>query len=354
MKTHELVIPAVCEPDAIQILEREAPAPGPGEALIAVEATGVSFAEVQMLRGRYPAQPAFPFVPGYDFVGRVLAVGRGGNAELVGQRVASITGFGAWAEHLVRRTEELAVIADELDAAEVDALIVNGSTAYKMLHRVAQVRPGQTVVVLGAGGGVGTMLVQLARIAGARVIGTCKPAQNAQVEALGASTVDYTRGDVLQAVRALAPGGVDAVFDHVGGDSLGSSYAMLRPGGFLINYGNAAALNRKRAPIWDFLGFFALKARWAMKPGRRRMTFFDVWGRGTFGADRLFRPRRFWREFREDLSKLVELLRAKKLTPQIARRMPLLEAPAALEAHRQGGLVGKIVLESHGSRAGAP
>jgi NADPH2:quinone reductase len=265
---------------------------------------------------------------------------------LEGKRVASMTGFGAWADFVLLRTEEIVIVPDELDAAEVDALIVNGVTAFKMLHRVARVRAAQTIVVLGAGGGVGTMLVQLARLAGLNVIGTCKPAQRAAVEALGARVVDYTRGKVLEDLRKLAPDGVDAVFDHVGGDSLRSSYAILRPGGFLINYGNASLADKTTSTTVAFLGFFARKLLWSFRPGGRRMTFFDVWGRGTFGADKMFRPRRFWREFREDLGQLLLLLASGQLKPHVAQRLPLQSAAVALAAHKRGGFTGKIVLEA--------
>ena len=345
MISHELVIPGVVEPNGIQVRERLVRAPERGEVVVAMEATGLSYAEVQMLRGKYPGQPAFPFVPGYDLVGRVVAGGEGVDATLAGRRVATLTGVGAWAEHVVVRAEQLLVVSEDLDAAEVDSLIVNGTTAYKMLHRVARVQPGQTIVVLGAGGGVGTLLVQLARLHGVHVIGTCKPAQRAAVEALGAQVVEYTRGQVREDVRAIAPNGVDAVFDHVGGENLESSYAMLRPGGFLVNYGNTSALKSEAPPWRTFLGFFVRRALWSFRPGGRRMTFFDLWGRGSFGADHMFRPARFWREFREDLASLVELLRAKKLQPQVARRVPLLKAAEAIEEHRRGTLTGKIVLQ---------
>ena len=281
MMTHEIVIPELVEPSGLQIRERELPPLGKFDVLIAMEATGVSYAEIAMLRGRYPGQPAFPFVPGYDVVGRVVAVGAGVNGALAGKRVATITHTGAWAELVVRPEHELVIVPDDLDPAEVDTLIVNGVTAYKMLHRVARVRTGQTIVVLGAGGGVGTMLVQLARLAGVNVIGTCKPAQRAAVEALGARVVDYTRGQVLEDVRTLAPNGVDVVLDHVGGESLRSSYEMLRPGGFLIGYGNMAAANTT-TPAWlVILEFFVRKALWGLRSGRRKMTFFDIWGSGV-------------------------------------------------------------------------
>lgn len=345
MKAHEIVIPAMTEPAGLQVRERELAPLGPSDVLIKMEATGVSFAEVQMLRGRYPGQPAFPFVPGYDLVGRVVGVGSAVDGHLVGKRVATITETGAWADFVVRRERELVIVPEGLDPAEVDTLVVNGVTAYKMLHRVARVRAGQTVVVLGAGGGVGTMLVQLARLAGVNVIGTCRPAQRAAVEALGARVVDYTRGRVLEDVRALAPNGIDAVFDHVGGESLRSSYAMLRPGGFLVCYGTASAAQKKTPAWWAFLEFFVLRALWSLRRGGRKMTFFDVWGRGTFGADRMFRPVRFWREFHEDLGRLLDLLSDGKLHAHVAHRVPLVRAAEALAEHKAGGFTGKIVLE---------
>jgi NADPH:quinone reductase-like Zn-dependent oxidoreductase len=300
---------------------------------------------VAMLRGLYPGQPAFPFVPGYDLVGKIIEVGPGVDRSFLGKRVATITETGAWSVNVIRPVRELVVVPENLDPAEIDTLVVNGATAYKMLHRTARVRSADTIVVFGAGGGVGTLLVQLARLAGTRVIGTCKPGQRAAVQSLGSEVIDYTSGNVLAQVRALAPEGVNAVFDHVGGkDSLRSSFAMLRPGGHLICYGGASGLKGTRSPWWGFLEFFALKMLWSLRPGGRKMSFFDVWGRGTFGADRMFRPNRFWREFHEDLGRLVELLSAAQLKPRVARRVPLLQASEALAAHKAGGFTGKIVL----------
>jgi NADPH2:quinone reductase len=348
MKTREIVIPEMIEPAGLQVRERELPPLGPSDVLIAMEATGVSYAEVAMLRGRYPGQPAFPFVPGYDIVGRVVGIGSAVRRGLAGKRVATITETGAWSELVVRPEHELVIVPEELDPAEVDTLVVNGVTAYKMLHRVAKVHAGQTIVVLGAGGGVGTMLVQLARLAGVSVIGTCRPGQRAAVEALGAMVVDYTRERVLEDVRALAPDGIDAVFDHVGGESMRSSFAMLRPGGFLVCYGNMSAAKKTSSTWWAFLEFFSRKLLWSFRPGGRKMTFFDVWGRGTFGADRMFRPARFWREYQEDLGHLLVLLSAGKLHAHVAHRVPLLRAAEAIAEHQAGGVTGKIVLEGAG------
>jgi NADPH2:quinone reductase len=347
MKTHEVVIPGIVEPQGLQIREREIERPRAGEVVIAMEAAGVSYAEVQMLRGRYPGQPRFPFVPGYDVVGRVHAIGEGVDAAVLGKRVATMTETGAWADCTVRRAEELVVVPEALDPCEVDTLVVNGVTAYKMLHRLARVRAGQTIVVHGAGGGVGTMLLQLAKLAGVRVIGTCRPSQRDAVLALGATPVDYTGGRVLDEVRALAPEGVDAVFDHVGGASLRASWAMLRRGGMVVSYGNASAASQKGGSPWiPIVKTMALAALWGLRPGGRSMKMFDVWGRGSFGADRTFRPRRFWSEFREDLGRLVEMLARGEIQGHVARRVPLLEAGTAIGEHARGAFTGKIVLVS--------
>src|SRR3712207_559261 len=134
--------------------------------MVRVEAAGVSFAEVQMLRGRYFGQPRFPFVPGYDLVGIAEGVGEGVDGGLIGQRVAALTQTGAWADRVALDTEKLSPVPVGLDPAYAVAAVTNGVTAWQMLHRAARVRSGQTVLVHGASGGVGTLLVQLARLAG--------------------------------------------------------------------------------------------------------------------------------------------------------------------------------------------
>ena len=213
MKTTEIVLPGLVEPDGLRVEHRELPAPGAGEALVRVEASGISFAEQQMRRGKYYDQPPFPFVPGYDVVGTVLEAA---DPALVGRRVAAMTKIGGWSSHLVLPAADLVPVPDALDAADAETFVVNGITAWQMLHRIAKVEAGGTILVHGASGGVGTTLVQLAQAAGIKVIGTASARNLDVVTALGATAVDY-RGDVPARVRELAPGGVDAVFDHVGG-----------------------------------------------------------------------------------------------------------------------------------------
>src|SRR5688572_20371004 len=164
----EVVLPGVVDPGGLQLRTSPIPDPGAGQVLIRMEATGVSFAEQQMRRGRYYDQPPFPFVPGYDLVGVVQAVGAGVPPGLAGQRVAALTKVGGWASHAVIDAADLVPVPAGLDPAEAETVVVNGITAWQMLHRKAGVRSGQTILVHGANGGVGSTLAQLARLAGVR------------------------------------------------------------------------------------------------------------------------------------------------------------------------------------------
>src|SRR4051794_29060124 len=162
----EIVLPGKVEPEGLESRERSLAAPAEGQVLVRMEATGVSFAEQQMRRGKYYDQPAFPFVPGYDVVGTVEATGPAVDPSLVGTRVAALTKIGAWSTHLILDADAVVPVPDGVDAAAAETVVVNGITAWQMLHRVARVRTGQTILVLGANGGVGSTLVQLARAAG--------------------------------------------------------------------------------------------------------------------------------------------------------------------------------------------
>src|SRR3954451_15330917 len=213
----EMVLPGKVAPSGLQLVRRTLPAPAADQALVRVESTAVSFAESAMRRGRYYGQPAFPFVPGYDLVGVVEAVGTGVDRALIGRRVAALTKTGGWATAVLLAVADLVEVPAGVGADEAETLIVNGVTAYQMLHRTAKVRAGQTVLVLGASGGVGTILVQLARHAGADVIGTANPRHHEALRAMGVEPIDYRDPEPAERVRALAPDGVDAVFDHLGG-----------------------------------------------------------------------------------------------------------------------------------------
>ncbi|MET9213472.1 MULTISPECIES: medium chain dehydrogenase/reductase family protein [unclassified Nocardia] len=332
----EIVLPGRVEPAGLLITRRELPAPAAGQALVRVEASGVSFAEQQMRRGKYYDQPPFPFVPGYDLVGTVTAVGADVDPALVGTRVAALTKIGGWASHAVLEAADLVPVPAALDAAEAETFVVNGITAWQMLFRTAKVRAGQTILVLGANGGVGSTLVQLARANGIHVIGTASARHAEAVRALGATWVDY-RGEVARQVRALAPGGVDAVFDHVGGPGIADSFALLAPHGTLVSYGTAATKNDEGDSRLPVLKLFARLMLWNALPNKRNAHFFNLWAGKRNRAG--FRAR-----IAADLGQVFALAVRGDLRAQVAARIPLTEAARAMELAESSTVVGKVVV----------
>ncbi|MEP7090306.1 MAG: medium chain dehydrogenase/reductase family protein [Nocardioidaceae bacterium] len=335
--TTEVVLPGLVEPDGLQVRERTIDEPGQGQALVRVEATGVSFAEKGMRRGRYPGQPAFPFVPGYDLVGTVAAVGPGVDEALVGRRFAALTKTGGWSTYVVLAAADLVDVPAGLDPAEAESMIVNGVTAWQMLHRDAKVGAGDTVLVHGANGGVGTVLVQLARLAGATVVGTAAPRHHEQLRAMGVQPVDYRDPALADRLAELAPAGFDAVFDHLGGDSFRRSFAMLAPGGTLVCYGTAAGLEDSGSVVWLFVRMLVPILLRDALPNGHHATFYNLWGGSWRRA--AFRTR-----LHTDLTGVFALLSDGALTAHVAARLPLTEAGTALALAESRTVLGKVVL----------
>ena len=340
----EVVLPGKVAPSGLRLVRRTLPAPAAGQALVRVESTAVSFAESAMRRGRYYGQPPFPFVPGYDLVGIVEAVGPGVQPALLGRRVAALTKTGGWTTAALLTAADLVEVPDGIGPDEAETVIVNGLTAYQMLHRSAKVRAGQTVLVTGAAGGVGSVLVQLAREAGARVIGTASPRHHEALRALGVQPIDYRDPELAARVRELAHDGVDAVFDHLGGASVSLSYRLLNRTGTLVSYSIAAALDGTRPILLDFLPLLAKLAFWNHLPTHKHASFYDIWagaGKPDSAKREAFRAR-----LRTDLTHVFGLLRDGVLTAKIAARFPLSEAAEAMELAESSGrtAVGKIIL----------
>ncbi|HEY6886511.1 MAG TPA: medium chain dehydrogenase/reductase family protein [Solirubrobacter sp.] len=329
MQVTEIELPGIGEPETLRMRTRELPQAGPEQAVVRVEASGVSFAEQQMRRGKYYDQPEFPFVPGYDLVGV---------DETTGQRVAALTKVGGWADRVVLDKADLVPVPDGVSAEAAETVIVNGVTAYRMLHRSAKVERGQTIVVLGAAGGVGTVLVQLARHAGIDVIGTAGPKQQDRLRELGATPIDYRNEDVFARVRELAPDGVAAVFDHVGGAGIKDSWRMLARGGALVSYGTAATKDIPGNPQIPVLKLLARLTVWNVLPNGKSASFFNLW------AGARLRKARFRAQLQTDLTHVLQLVRDGAITPQIAARFPLERAAEALRFAETGGNTGKVLI----------
>ncbi|MFI1222477.1 MULTISPECIES: medium chain dehydrogenase/reductase family protein [unclassified Streptomyces] len=334
----EIVLPGEVEPEGLEIRTRDLPDPAKGQVVLRMEATGVAFAEQQMRRGKYYDQPPFPFVPGYDLVGTVTAIGPGVDAALTGRRFAAVTKVGAWASHLLIDAADLMPVPDAIDAADAETVLVNGITAWQMLHRTAGVSAGGTIVVLGANGGVGSTLVQLARQAGITVIGTASERHHAMVRELGATPVDYRAPGMYARIRELAPDGVDAVFDHVGGDAVEQSWRLLRRGGALVSYGTAATKDEKGSSQAPVLKLFGRLAAWNTLPNGKSAHFYNLWAGKR-------RCRASWqRRMSEDLAQVLRLVADGALVPRIAARIPLTEAVSALRLAESRTVAGKVVI----------
>ncbi|AUI61204.1 medium chain dehydrogenase/reductase family protein [Amycolatopsis sp. BJA-103] len=334
----EVVLPGKVEPEGLELRERPLPAPGPGQVVVAMEATGVSFAEQQMRRGKYYDQPPFPFVPGYDLVGTVLTTGAGVDGALAGRRIAALTKVGSWASHVVLDAADVVPVPDGLGAEEAETAVVNGITAWQMLHRKAKVRAGQTILVHGANGGVGSLLVQLAAKAGVQVIGTASKRHHEALRRLGVMPIDYRTEDISARVRELAPEGVDAVFDHVGGASVPASWKLLARGGTLVSYGSAATRDDEGSKQLPVLKILARVMLWNSLPNGRNAYFFNVW------AGRSFAKNRFRARLRADLTQVFAALKDGAITAQVAARLPLSRVAEAMRLAESGTVAGKVVL----------
>ncbi|SFC50774.1 medium chain dehydrogenase/reductase family protein [Devosia psychrophila] len=336
--TTEIVLPGIVEPSGLQLRQVPQPVPGADQVLLRMEATGVSFAEKSMRRGRYPGQPKFPFTPGYDAVGTVIAAGDGVDRALIGQRVAASLKIGGWATHLLAPADEVVPVPAGVSAADAETVIVNGVTAWQMLYRKARARSGQTILVLGVSGGVGTTLAQIAINDGIRVIGTASPRHHAALRAMGVEPIDYADPDLSARVRQLSPRGVDAVFDHLGPDSAKKSFALLAPGGALVVYGIAVDLDKSTALVPVFIGLLGRVVLWNALPNGKGASFYDFWG-GMLVDKAGSRSRR-----REDLAKVLDLMASGAIKPIIAATFPLYQAQAAMELAEARGVFGKVVI----------
>ncbi|MGW2233850.1 medium chain dehydrogenase/reductase family protein [Streptomyces sp. NPDC001759] len=334
----EVVLPGKVEPEGLEVRQVVAPVAGAGQVVVRMEATGVSFAEQQMRRGRYYDQPPFPFVPGYDLVGTVSQTGDGVDPALAGTRVAALLKVGGWASHVVVDAADVVPVPQGIGAAEAETVVINGITAWQMLHRKAHVRAGQTVLVHGANGGVGSVLVQLAQAAGAKVIGTASARHHAALREQGVTPIDYRTENIADRVRQLAPAGVDAVFDHVGGRGIVDSWRLLAPGGTLVSYGSASTRDDEGSKQWPVLKLLGRVWLWNTLPNRRHAYFFNVWAGRALSAGR-FRAR-----LRTDLTEVFNALQRGEITAHIAAELPLAQAAEAMRLAESGTVAGKVVL----------
>jgi NADPH:quinone reductase-like Zn-dependent oxidoreductase len=276
----------------------------------------------------------------------------------VGDRIGTLTVWGADAERVCVLEANAVEVPEDLDPGEVMSLLFTHMTAYQLLHRTAKVKRGESVLVHGAAGRVGTAVLELGAVIGLRMYGTCSARDFDTVERLGAVPIDYRNEDFLARIRELTGGeGVDVALDGFGGMLSVRSFRALRPGGRLVVFGHSGTVAHGRKSWRGWIKWYATTAAvslWGLLSPRRRVLVYRVQklraGRqvvpvsGRHPALPVGGGPRDPEWFREDFHALLELLREGKIRPVVAERLPLTEARRAHELLESTADKGKLVL----------
>jgi NADPH:quinone reductase-like Zn-dependent oxidoreductase len=328
MRNTRVVLSALGGPEALKLIEDEIRDPAPNEVRVRILASGVSYADVLMRRGMYPGVPPLPYSPGYDIIGVVDSCGTEVTQWKPGDLIAALTQTGGYSRYIVLPESEPVRVPLGLDPAEAVSLVLNYTTAYQLLHRIANLRSGQSVLIHGAAGGVGTAALQLGSLGGLKMFGTASKAKHHLVAALGGLPIDYQSEDFGQ--RAA---GVDAVLDPIGGGNWLRSYRALGKGGWFIGYGMSAAIQGGRRNMILAVSSLAWLGLVGLVPGKSARWYNIMTEKKKHSA---------W--FREDLSRLLTMLQEKTISPVVAERFPLRHAARASELLERASVTGKIVL----------
>jgi len=310
-------------PESLVLEEIATPEPGPGQVLVGVAAAGVNFVDALFVAGTYQIKVPPPFTPGSELAGTVLAVGDGVQGVGVGDRVLSSLGLGAFASHAVLPAASVVPVPHQLPLPAAAALVQSYCTAWFSLTRRTSVGPGDQVLVLGAGGGVGLAAIDVARHLGARVIAAASTDEKlADAEAMGAqATIAYEREDLKARARELSGGGVDVVVDPVGGAHTDAALRALGLFGRLLVIGFAAG-SIPSVPVNQVLL-------------RNRSVLGVDWGAWAMAHG----P-----EQRALLDEVLAAVAAGGLRPSAPAERPLTEAGAVLRDLLERRLRGKTVL----------
>ena len=311
-------------PEVLKLEDVEKPRPGAGEALVRIHVAGVNFADTLLRRGRYARQPEFPETPGFEASGVVEEVGEGVAGAFVGWRVTILGGQHCYAEYIVAPAGQLIFLPDQLSLEDGAAFPAQALTAYHMLYTADRVKPGMSVLVHAAAGGVGLQAIQMAKQAGATVFGTTSTEEKAKLARdMGADEVIlYNKADFAERIKELTQGrGVDLVLDSVGRATFAGSLKCLAPFGHVILYGAASG---PPEPINVFGTLFERSLK--------------------VSAFNLYTIRQRPEEARAGIQRVMNWIADDKLKIVIGLRLPLAQAA---EAHRRmegRETVGKILL----------
>jgi len=326
-KYKRIVVTKRGPPENLQIIECDLRDPSAKEVRVKVLATCVCLPDVQARYGLSPFAPKVPFVPGYAVIGVVDAAGPGVTQASPGAKVAAYLILGGYAEYVYLHEHQIIPVPPSLNPAEAVPLLLNYVVAYQILHRTAKVKAGQKVLIIGASGGCGTAFLDLGRLANLTMYGIASKSKHAILAEYGATPIDYRTEDFVEVIRRAEPGGLDAVFDGVGGDYVDRAFPLLRRGGVLVGYGNPLSMRATLRLLAKMLVLNLLPNGKKVKP---------------YGASGFLLFNR--KPFLEDWAVLFRLLQEGKIRPVISGEFPLLEAARANALLESGEVVGNLVL----------
>ena len=324
MKYKSIVVTERGGPEKLKVIENDLHPPGSGEACIKVLTAALVQDDVATRVGNRPILPKPPFVPGYACLGIVDSIGEDVTDVAVGDRVAALTNYGSHAEYVYWKASELTHVPESLDSAKAVTLILNYLVAYQTLHRVAKVKPGDKVLIVGASGGCGTAYLQLGQLAGLKMYGLASLRKHDVLKEYGAIPIDYRTQDFVEVLRDIEPDGLDYVFNGMADEYFKPCLAVLRRGGVLVHYG---------APQ-SFAGLWVLVAKLLINNLLPNGKKIEGYGTHRLGTDL----------FKKDWATLFKLLDEGKIDPIIAAKYPIMEARKANELLESGQVVGNIVL----------
>jgi putative PIG3 family NAD(P)H quinone oxidoreductase len=321
---HAITIEEPGGPDALVWAEVPDPTPGAGEVLVEVTAAAVNRADVAQRQGHYPPPPGAPPYPGLECSGVIAAIGDGVTGHHVGERVCALLAGGGYAERVAVPAGQLLPIPQQMSVQEAAALPEVACTVWSNVVDVARLRKGETLLVHGGGGGIGTFAIQLGKALGARVLVTAREPKHAQLHALGADlAIDYTSADFVAEAQEFTDGkGVDVILDIIGAKYLNRNLAALAPGGRIAVIG----LQGGRHGELDLAALM-------MKRGSVSGT--------TLRARPIPDKARIVRGVREQVWPLID---AGAIRPIIDRTIPMAEAAAAHRLLESSDHLGKILL----------
>jgi NADPH:quinone reductase-like Zn-dependent oxidoreductase len=313
------------------------PVPKRGEVRISVEAAGVAFGDVAQRRGAYfGGAPTMPYTPGYDVVGSVDAIGDDVSEAAVGDRVAALTLFGGYARYVCVPAEWAVKVPPPLDAAKAVALVLNYTTAWQLMRRVALVGDGDAILVYGGSGGVGTALLDLAKYLRLVVAAAVSKPWQDSLACQAAFLFDEREPSSSEALRRIRPSGFDAAFDPIGGSHVWKTRSFVAAHGTLVAFGVASAVSaggkRNPAAVASLGLLLAFAKLWRFPKVE------------SYAIDQRVRVRALRRELNADLEGLIGLLASGTLAPRIGATFALHEAQRAHELLESRNNIGKIVL----------